>query len=45
MGEVDALIAKAMDNTECVSDAKETAPAKYASKGGHIGLIHPFSLA
>jgi hypothetical protein len=35
MGEVNALVAKTMNDTQCVSDAKETAPAKYASKGGH----------
>jgi hypothetical protein len=45
MGEVNALIAKSMDDAQCVSDTKETAPAEYACKGGHIGLIHPFSLA
>jgi hypothetical protein len=45
MGEVDALIAKTMDDTQCVSDAKETAPAEYTCKGGHIAFIHPFSLA
>jgi hypothetical protein len=45
MGEVNALIAEPMDDTQCVSDAEETAPAKYASKGGHIGFIHSSSLA
>jgi hypothetical protein len=45
MGEVYAVIAKTVDDAQCVTDAKETAPTKYASKGGHIGLIHPFSLA
>jgi hypothetical protein len=45
MGEVNALIAKSMDDAQCVSDAKETATTKYASKGGHIAFIHPFSLA
>ena len=45
MSEVNTLVAKTMNDTQCVSDAKETATTKYASKGGHIAFIHPFSLA
>ena len=45
MREVNAMIAKAMDDAQGVSDTEEPTPTKYASKSGHIRLIHPFSLA
>jgi hypothetical protein len=45
VSEVNAMIAKAVNDAQGIPDAEESTSAKYASKSGDIRLVHTLSLA